>query len=255
MAAVQLSYLGNLEIPWEMQFCFCPEWQHLDLRSSQGRIFLKRSQRIFFCRCTHLSDIWTGNAWRATRGRLGVHGSKIVGLILLQWKGPLCKAGQITRFCPTQRVSQIIAKLQTNLRNPFFPERTVTNHYKIAMLFDWFLLFLLFHFSYEKLNPPPCFSKCGSKRFLVLVKLPKTLSPQWKHLMHKCTVLILVGQPAAADNIRFLLSFQVFRKKVCLMLKRQKTLYFSCRFLLSFQMFWGKTSDFVSNVIEWTFPR
>ena len=168
MAAVQLSYLGNLEIPWEMQFCFCPEWQHLDLRSSQGRIFLKRSQRIFFCRCTHLSDIWTGNAWRAVRGRLDVHGSKIVGLILLQWKGPLCKAGQITRFCPTQRVSQIIAKLQTNLRNIFFlKELSQIISIIQCLIFDWLFFAQIFHVFYldSKKYIQCFFSKCGCKRF------------------------------------------------------------------------------------------
>ena len=192
------------------------EWQHLepfsDLQAPRkapsgrrGRISInfspkswKDHKKIFPCptyASLPLTNILTARneaCWRAGK----VRGSKIVvGLILLQWKGALCKARQITRFCPTPRVSQIIAKLQTNFRNIFL-STNCHNSWRNCIVISWLpFVFAPQVFSIQFLTTEHAarlFFRCGSNRFLVLVKLPKTLSPQWKHLMHKCTVLILV---------------------------------------------------------------
>ena len=178
MAAVQLSYLGNLEIPWEMQFCFCPEWQHLDLRSSQGRIFLKRSQRIFFCWCTH-PPLWYLNRkclksspWKVRRPWVKNSRSNSPAV-----KRTFVQSWTNYSFLSDPKSITNHSKITNQFKKYFFPERTVTNHFNYSMFNIWLTPFCpnlsCVLFRYQKINTMFFSPNVVVKDFFVPVKLPK----------------------------------------------------------------------------------
>ena len=208
MAAVQLSYLGNFEkISWEMQLWRCPGRRVAAGGGGEGNFLTcspvkaglastnwKDHKEVFSCRCISLIfqpaipprrlDLppWVKNS-RSNSPR--------VKRTFVQSRTNysfLSDPGSITNH----------RKITNQFKKYLFPERTVTNHCNAILLAPFVFFpqnYHKFHFSCQKIAF--LFSKCGSKRFLVLVKLPKTLSlPQWKPLMHKCNVLILVCQAA-----------------------------------------------------------
>ena len=181
----------------------------------------KTTKRYSLAQLLHpspLSNIFTARneaCWRAGQ----VRRSKIVvGLILLHWKGALCKARQITRFCPTPRVSQIIAKLQTNFRNIFL-STNCHNSWRNCIVISWFpFVFAPQVFSIQFLtteHAARCFSDAVVSDFWFLSNCQK--------LCRRNENISCINAPSwfwsdgLADNIRvFLLSNSNLTRKTAL---------------------------------------